>query len=336
MATSISTGLSRIEHVASKIDDSDKPEKIQLHLNLLCIAGALLGLMSIFLIWGTRTYNQGFTLLDFTSLTSYIDGTMFFAVMFFISTLLAFISPLAGIGQFIGSIGYVIIIGAIPSNQTGEEWWGGTGLGAYVGLTAALTVILSAVFPLGIGYRRGRLTRLDRLLSISPYPPSVLRVNVLAVAGAILGLVAMALVWYTSWDSSGGDTLLQNLTGFWGIVNGEWVSSEGITAAAWIFLIGSLAAIAITPLGGLVMVIGDIVFLSAAAHMNSHYPGLVEPSLGFYIGVAAGIMVFASLFWPYGPGYETKKPELMIRLSTWGLRKGLTTEWGLAPVQKSV
>lgn len=297
----------------------------RLNINLKCLAGSTLALISFSMIWGTRTssslqgpYNQHFTLLDFVGLTSYIEGTMLFAVIFFICTVLAFISPLAGIGQLVGSSGYVFIIGAIPSNQTGEHWWGGAGVGAYVGLVAAVIVILGLIFPRGIGLRREQLSPWDGILSVSPFPPSLLRVNLLAVAGAVLGITSMGLVWYTSWGSSGGTTLLAHLMYFGITMNGPAVSTQGFSYAAYVVLFGSILAVAVTPIGGIIMIVGDAVFVSTALQINSVYPGMVETGLGLYIGVFSGVIVLASLVRPWGLGYLSEHRDMRARFITWG------------------
>lgn len=86
-------------------------------------------------------------------------------MLFLIGTILAFFTPIGGVLQFIGSLGFMLT--ASTTSFAGVEliFW----IGAAMGLFASVMVLLSLVAQIGVGYEKEKTNAISRLLTISVY-----------------------------------------------------------------------------------------------------------------------------------------------------------------------
>ena len=138
-------------------------------LNILCLVGAVIGVVAVFstwiavrvtfIFWSSRSelnlidvYNQVGSSSDF-----YLP-----AVLLLIGAIVAFISPLGGMLQLVGA---PLFISAFASNSDGKL---PSGVGPYLALVGAVIVLASLVYPVGLKYRQRPIGVLGRLLTVSP------------------------------------------------------------------------------------------------------------------------------------------------------------------------
>lgn len=272
-------------------------------VNLLCLLGALIGLASFFMVWGMieGTNTPEWPLRDFLALESYREWAKPFASLFLIGCVIAFITPLGGLLEIAGVAGF--LIGVVPDLDGG-------GIGLYVGVLSALIVTFSMIVPLGPGFKWGVFDFKSNFLTFAPVTTSTLRVNLLCVFGAVLGLAAMLIPW-----ASEGATLFGQLFYYVGSEGGG--STLTVSYAAWLFLVGTLIAL-LSPAGGILQA-GSVGYL-ATAFGNSAVLIEGSPSLGFFLAVVAAVVVLSSAFRPWGPGWKGLKPRVADRLRTWASR----------------
>jgi len=295
-------------------------------VNLLCIAGAALGLASLFLPWW-QGYDFGlgmmeerdYTLVQDVLLDSTGYGSMFVVActLFALGTFLAFLSPLGGLVQFPGVIGFLAMFGSEIGVHRGEDT---VALGAYLGLASASIVTVSLMTPLGIGYslkrraRRASLSSASKFITVSRYDEaSKIRLNALALLGAIIAFVAIALPWsVVSTTPPAHEAVLEQRPLF------DYLSGTLSTPSAYVFIIGSAVA-AITTIGVLVQLVGFLWFWSVFSGTMGEYPGFEESfGSGVYIAVLAMLITAVSIILPMGLGYYRRKKTLINRVLVWG------------------
>jgi hypothetical protein len=146
-------------------------------VNVICLVGAVLAVLSLFLPWAVI---QNQETLEKTNLGALDFGKTFLGIhlfdgngnfelsvtIFIIGAAVAFLSPLGGILQLIGAMGFVFT----------TLTWGVEGfkmifyIGAAVGLISAALVLLSLAWPTGVGYdTRREGIGISRLLTFSAY-----------------------------------------------------------------------------------------------------------------------------------------------------------------------
>lgn len=262
-----------------------------------------MGLASFFMVWGIieGTNTPEWPLRDFLALESYREWAKPSASLFLIGFVIAFITPLGGLLEIAGVTGF--LIGVVPDLDGG-------GIGLYVGVLSALIVTSSMVVPLGPGFKWGVFDFKSNFLTFAPVTTSTLRVNLLCVFGAVIGLVAMLIPL-----ASEGGTLFGHL--FYYGFGSEGASTLTVSYAAWVFLVGTLIAL-LSPAGGMLQA-GSVGYL-ATAFGNSAVFVEGSPSLGFFLAVVAAVVVLSSAFRPWGPGWKGLKPGVADRLRTWASR----------------
>lgn len=295
-------------------------------VNLLCVTGAALGIVSLFFPWivGGNLPNDVMyrhLLVNDILLGPPIFSTLFiiFCSMFLVGTGLSFLTPAGGFVQMIGIVGFLYAYPSAYRDMAGTQQ---LSLGAYLGIMSVAIVIIGLCIPIGPGHRstagvlRKMVSTANRFLTFSPFEwPTRLRINLLCVIGAFLAFLAIALPWLTLGVSAGPGSAEYDL---------YWYTTE--TSAwkigAWIFILSSAAAF-VTPLAGFAQLIGAFWWWGSARSVlgtsviGSH-TWTTEIGLGFWLGVFAAAVVLASLFFPIGFGYLGRKGSMKARLFSWG------------------
>lgn len=139
----------------------------RLRVNLLCLFGAMLAVVSMFLPWAmTQDYLGDETAIgafDFDEPlpggVEFPDSFRYSTTLFIIGTVLSFVSSLGGIPMTIGAVGF--ISASLTNTVTNSDiipW-----LGVVIALLAAAVVILSFLEPTGMGYDREK--KEDRIVA---------------------------------------------------------------------------------------------------------------------------------------------------------------------------
>lgn len=299
-------------------------------VNILCLAGAALGLLALFLPWWTgfelglgMMIDRDYMLVQDVLLDSTEHGSLFVVVctLYVVGTLLAFWSPIGGLVQIPAVLGFLALFGSEIGVHRGEDT---IALGAYLGLVSAIVVTVSLLVPLGIGYsikwraRKASLASAHKFVTISRYEENEkIRLNVLALCGALIAFVCIALPWTTlSMTSPGPETTIAQRPLF------EYMFGDDLSLSSYLFLIGSAAAV-VTTLGVILQMVGFVWFWAALAGGMGSYPGrggVLEESFGsgFYLSVIAMLVVAASMILPLGLGYYRRRKSVPSRLFVWG------------------
>jgi hypothetical protein len=146
----------------------------KLRVNVLCLIGAILAAVSLFLPWATVQDQASGAKRDlgaFDFEETFLGFHLFSAnfrysvILFVIGTAVAFLSPLGGIMQLIGCVGFILT--TLTTRFEGVEmvFW----IGAAVALISTAMVLLSLVSPTGVGYEAGKRLGITRLLTFSAF-----------------------------------------------------------------------------------------------------------------------------------------------------------------------
>ena len=133
------------------------------------------------------------------------------------------------------------------------------------------------------------------------------RVNILALTGAIVGLVAIFLAWFNIWFLG---THNYNLLD---IINRA--DDQSLLAGCWIFLIGVLVCF-LSPLGGVLEVAGVGIFISWFMGEADKIPS----QAGAYVGIVSAVIALVSMVKPLGLGYADTDSGLTSRLFVFSRR----------------
>ncbi|MBN1677997.1 MAG: hypothetical protein JW880_05605 [Candidatus Thermoplasmatota archaeon] len=299
-------------------------------VNLLCLAGAAIGLVSLFFPWWQGAepglglmIDRDYMLVQDLLLDSSEYGSLFVVActLFLVGTFFAFGSPIGGLVQIPGVMGFFALFGSEIGVHRGEDT---VGLGAYLGLISAAIVTVSLLLPLGIGYhlgqkaRRASLSSASKFITISWYDETArIRLNLLALGGALIAFVCIALPWSTlSVVSPTPQEVVEQRPLF------DYLSGSLATPSSYVFIIGSAIAL-ITTLGVIVQMVGLVWFWAVFANSMGTYPGrggTLEEAFGtgFYISVVAMLMVAVSIIMPLGPGYYRRRKTARSRVFVWG------------------
>lgn len=151
-------------------------ETKQLRLNISCIVGASIGLLSLFATWllyyspteATPTaqhlqlydlFGDRFGAVVSESISS--TGFMIAGTLCLIGTVIAFVTPLGGLLQTTGAAGFVVVTSTYSDLKPG--------IGVFIALIAGVVVIASLAYPIGLGYWSRKVGAKGRLLTISTY-----------------------------------------------------------------------------------------------------------------------------------------------------------------------
>jgi hypothetical protein len=286
----------------------------RLHVNLLCVLGALIGLSAFFLPW--TSLDSDSTMLEVITELEYVEyGSGVFQSV-------ACMAFLAGaVMAFLTQVGaYLEAAGAIAFMHAGGHLDGllaEAGPGFYVAIASVGLIIVSQVVllelgaPLRISLRRPPVTLRDRFYS---YRPRIDRYGDVAVglrlAGFVIAILSLqlALVQMTSANIPSYEVAVINrVTSFGFDISMVIFATEGMMnnsillwLGAYAFIAGTALSLA-TPRVGLVQVLGSTLIF-AGVHLGhpygiEGYPSNVAYALadGFYWGLAAGAMTCASL-----------------------------------------
>jgi len=145
----------------------------QVKVNLFCLVGAILGVLSLFMPWAllhdrVEQVNTNVGAFDFNQSPqagySFPDNFRYSVILFVIGTIVAFVLPLGGVLQLIGSMGFMLTTITYPSfGDTQVIFW----IGAAIALISSIMVLIGFAYPSGVGYGTGRRTAMDRLLTVS-------------------------------------------------------------------------------------------------------------------------------------------------------------------------
>ena len=145
----------------------------QIKVNVLCLAGAILGVLSLFMPWALvhdsfldETTNIGAFDFDesFQGSATFSDNFQFTVTLFMIGTLVAFLLPLGGILQIIGSVGFILTTVTYPEIGNDEViFW----VGAAIAIISSVMVLIGLAYPEGIGFEKGKRSAVERLLTVS-------------------------------------------------------------------------------------------------------------------------------------------------------------------------
>ncbi len=232
-------------------------------VNILCLAGAALGLVALFLPWWTgfelglgMMIDRDYMLVQDVLLDSAEYGSLFVVActLYVVGTLLAFWSPLGGLVQIPAVMGFLALFGSEIGVHRGEDT---IALGAYLGLVSAIVTTVSLLVPLGIGYsikrraRKASLASAHKFITMSRYEEhEKIRLNVLALCGALISFACIALPWTTlSMTSPGPETTIAQRPLF------EYMFGDQFSLSSYLFLIGSAAAV-VTTLGVILQMVG--------------------------------------------------------------------------------
>ncbi|MGQ9588557.1 MAG: hypothetical protein ACUVT7_09305 [Thermoplasmata archaeon] len=147
----------------------------QARINLVCLGGAVLGILSLFMPWALvhdsfldDTTNIGAFDFDeeYDDRYSYPDNLGTTVILFLIGTVVAFVTPLGGILQLIGSVGFILTTFTYPMICDDEIiFW----VGAAIATMSSALAVIGLAYPEGIGFEKDKRTALDRLLTIRLY-----------------------------------------------------------------------------------------------------------------------------------------------------------------------
>jgi hypothetical protein len=111
-------------------------------INLLCVYGASVGVISLLLPWWWNGPADGapYPSYLFESYTSYDPISVLLPTTFVFGVMLAFLSPIGGLFQ-------------VPTTLLMcSLWWGPMPFGAFLGLASAMISLFSWFIPWGIGF----------------------------------------------------------------------------------------------------------------------------------------------------------------------------------------
>lgn len=139
---------------------------MKLNVNLLAIAGIVVGIISILSDWlvvVSLSGNIGFNAIDLFNMPHQKDDVKIATLLFFSGTALALITPMSGILQLTGVALFFSAAEAMPAPGV-LDW---AGIGPYIGIISAIILFASVVKPIGIGYDEKHPKLVSRILTFS-------------------------------------------------------------------------------------------------------------------------------------------------------------------------
>ena len=292
-------------------------------VNLLCVAGAALGLVVLFVPL-LEVSGEGEYVLSEILQQSQLYGTGFAlgVTLFLLGAVIAFLTPAGGFLELVGVMTYLYLVPQAYQDFDGKA---SPALGTYLAIGSTVVVIVSLIVPLGLGYpKRNRLWNemlgiAARFLTISTHSASAkLRINLLCIVGASLAFISIALPWIETTDIwYAGNLSAKSSESLFGY--GEEL---GFGIACIIFVVGSAVAF-VTPTASLAQLISLWwIYAVSSSHLefaaNSYGLHEVALGLGFYVALIGGTMVAFSLFFPIGTGFFGRRNGLGGHLIVWG------------------
>ncbi|MEM2891809.1 MAG: hypothetical protein QXJ32_04820 [Thermoplasmata archaeon] len=272
----------------------DLGARTRFRLDVLSMISAALGLVSLALPWVLNHDGWREPLSTIWRYGTEVQGDMRYMVQLtagfvLVGSLLSLFTRLGGVIQAGGLACFLLAVKDSPDDIV---------VGFYFAAAACSAGILSLVIRRSVSVPR-------RLLTIVPYDAQwQLELNLLSFLGGTLGLMCLALPWYghvIHWpDVNPPPKEFFSLYSF----ADPYLGDAFTYTAAIIFAAGSVVAL-FSPLGGIGQVAGCIAFFHGSrgwAGTYATYLGLETVTgssfycVGFYLGLAAGLAVLASLF----------------------------------------
>ena len=154
---------------------------MKLRVNLLCILGGPLGVVSLFMIWAVRHTLDLWALVGSTSYSGFdflaghapyepqfwTDTYMLSPILFAVGSTVAFVTPLGGGLQVAGALYFLSWAPLYNPRAAFSGEYYVLGVGWYIGLVAGALTLLSLVHPIGLNCRERPRSALSRMVSIS-------------------------------------------------------------------------------------------------------------------------------------------------------------------------
>ena len=144
----------------------------RIRVNMLCYAGAILAVLALFLPWAAIQHEGTDDRInlgpyDFDSDEGYSSNFRYSVTLFLIGTIFVFLTPIGGILQLIGSVGFMLTASTTTFTGLDMVFW----VGPVIGVLASFMVLVSLYAPMGVGYdwEEGEIDGISRILSISLY-----------------------------------------------------------------------------------------------------------------------------------------------------------------------
>ncbi len=144
-----------------------------MHLNRLCLAGATLGALSLFLTWVEDItsnihycYYEDVSMVDLLGIACEVDVALRVAGILFIAGVgLAFVTTIGGFVELAGVLVFFGWYATAPGSLFSGALLPGC-IGPYAGVASALLVILALVRPVAIGHHGTSVGVRQRLLTV--------------------------------------------------------------------------------------------------------------------------------------------------------------------------
>ena len=323
---------------------------MRIRVNLLCLIGASLGLACAFLPWAVASLRLVGGGVDRVWYEVDISGWeivkdpaeglfyLWIALVVFISgSVIAFLTPLGGLGQLGGiAIYFLSLKNALPymlpvplfPTPIGRVFSDSFSLNVwyYLAILAAIMTLASALFVVRVFPAAGFFAELvsgpalrERLLSVRKEPHdcslSIVRnINLLCVVGALVGVAALVLSWIYEPPSMLGPSSIRNEPTIVYMVANRYL----YYGAAVLFLLGTASSF-VSPLGGILQLASLGLFAQGMIGSgDDHWLDGIDPQqqirAGICLGTASCVLILISLALPFGTGRLRPGRSRSIRL----------------------
>lgn len=298
-----------------------------MRVNLLCLLGASMGILSIFLNWrtfvveeppGTAVSIHYETLSSiFAHATPAPPDFLLPALLFIACTFLSLLTPLAGLIQLPAAMlvysSMIIQVNLFGHPPYSYHYYPEVGL--LIALVSSVIVIASLFAPVGTGLRIGISDFRCRIRAFQTNAAKDgrrrLDVNIICLVGGLIGLLSLAFPWVSalSMPNPGIQTPIDMVQGT------VFVAVAG-------FIIGAFASI-ITPLAVSLQIAGSILVVSSmnaflASPFHQWDIGAFLP--GFYVGLISIAVIIVGIIFPAWIGHKAVRPPnrgwIFDRIST--------------------
>ena len=301
-------------------------------VNLLCIFGAIIGLISFLLPWYSAWIVGGPEGV-IPRIEGYL-GTpivfLFSGSVFVIGTLLSFVSPFGGLFQLLGVITMPLLVFYDPSFAVTQRhyvhfeefeagWW--------LALLSSIIVLISMAFPLGIGTSKRGTRAISSIFVIHPNNPYSSHIGILGVIGAFLCIIAATIPWYPSRlrvDYLGYNILSPILDSIdcWG---SPFISEFNVQLGSIMFVLGTLTLF-MTSIGIIPQILGFTLIILEIYEQGGRGELWPDYMLGMILAVLGMVITMVSIMLPVGLYGRPKPARMHHRLLMWGIGNADDTE----------
>ena len=146
----------------------------KLRINVLCIVGAVIGIVSLFAVWLTVGIgHHGSPPIEIhTGLELFLESNTYWHIdpsihilfaLFAVGAFIGFVSPLGSVLEAAG-ISYLYLNNPFPDSQPYEFQ-----IGLYLGVLSSIVMFLSVLYPVGLSYHGRHFGFRARILTVSKY-----------------------------------------------------------------------------------------------------------------------------------------------------------------------